>query len=130
MYTEDKLLQQPLPGLLEQFDMPEGRKAAPMNSKQGTGTGDRVMPRDYVERYWPEAFPNLQHEVKQAEATSLSIRVSCRGQYDWLAIARRTDDAGGPIVCFGNGETYHGALAALNKSVAAGAWRPDKFAAK
>lgn len=85
-------------------------------------------PRQRLESAFPGAFSNLWHELSASAEEGVSVRVVCRGLYDWLAIARRFDGSGQPVVCFGNSESFFGALAALNASIGKGAWKADKFA--
>jgi hypothetical protein len=98
-----------------------------MAGKRGTSRHEEIDPRTKCEVAYAQAFSNLAHITNGAAEPGDSIRVACRGKYDWLAIARRTGSDGSFEVCFGAGESWWGALSGLNKALAAGNWKPDKY---
>lgn len=57
----------------------------------------------------------------------ISLKVSYRGENDWLAIAKRYGEDGTIDVCFGSGLDYVGAILGLDRALDNDKWRPDKF---
>ena len=86
-----------------------------------------VSPRDRAQQAFGQAWSNVAGFVNGGATASNAVRVVCRGQYDFLAVASRVDGAGIRFVCFGNGESFFGAVDALNRAMAADAWKVDRF---
>jgi hypothetical protein len=86
-----------------------------------------VSGRDQVEAKFRQSFSNLGGFVNGGAAPGNAIRVVCRGQHDWMAVGTRSTLGGVREVCFGSGESYWGALVALNGSMSKNAWKVDKF---
>ena len=57
----------------------------------------------------------------------VSLKVSYRGENDWLAIAKRYGEGGTIDVCFGSGLDFVGALLGLDHALDNDKWRPDKY---
>lgn len=74
--------------------------------------------------------PSVAGFIENREGDYISIRVSYRGPYDYLAVAKRYGDDGGIEVCFGSGYDFWSSLFGLQGSLASQAWRPDKFTHK
>lgn len=55
------------------------------------------------------------------------LKTQKRADGDWLAILGIYGEDGTPLVAFGSGGSYVGALAALNATVGRGDWRTDKY---
>jgi hypothetical protein len=58
----------------------------------------------------------------------ISLKVSCRGQHDYLAIAKKYDDKGQIVVCFGSGADFVSSLLGLSVALDSHKWRPDRYA--
>lgn len=55
------------------------------------------------------------------------LKLLSREDGTWLAMAGAWDEAGAPIVAFGNGETPLMALRSLGRSVAGNHWKEDNY---
>lgn len=128
MYIQLELFPKGAP-VMEGVSMAGGAIMGNDSNQQEKGKG--VSARQQVDRYFPQAFSYLAELYGRAPGDGrCGFSVNCRGDSDWLAIARGSSESGEPIVCFGNGDTFIGALARLNAAVAAGAWKLDKLAGK
>ena len=91
--------------------------------KQARGTASHYV---RVSAWTAQELSNLYHEcVKQAESFG-ELRIRCRGDHDWIGVAKKIGDDGGPLVLFGTGTDFVSVLLALNASMARHAWKPDK----
>jgi hypothetical protein len=70
-------------------------------------------------------FPHLAG-VLGDETSFNGLRLNVRDDGTVLAILKRFDQSGGPIVCFGVGYGAVGALHGLDRTVASGSWKVDK----
>lgn len=70
-------------------------------------------------------LPQLHSLLVKNSADIDQVRLMNRG-YDWLAIIKASAADGTPIVCFGSGEGFIGALLGAESAVAANRWREDK----
>lgn len=86
-----------------------------------------IDPRTRTERYFAQAFSNIQALVGPHAETGNALRVVCRGSRDWLAIASRRGSDGDREVAFGVGESFWGAVAGLGATLAKGGWKRDKY---
>jgi hypothetical protein len=74
--------------------------------------------------------PSVADFIGNSGGDYISIRVSYRGPYDYLAVAKRYGADGGVEVCFGSGYDWWSSLFGLQGSLSKEAWRPDKFVHK
>lgn len=72
-----------------------------------------------------EQLPHL-FAVLDNEQDFIELRVKARDDGSTLAILKRYDAEGGPVVCFGNGYGCVGALMAIDATIQGGSWRVDK----
>lgn len=73
---------------------------------------------------------NLHHYLGKDYEDVRGLKLVHKGGGSFMAILTAYDSEGGPIVCFGSGETYIDALRGLNASLSKGDWKPDKFATR
>ena len=79
-----------------------------------------------IHRIWATRLSNVYHWGSTNEADATEVRLRCRGESDWLAVAKRVGDDGGPEVVFANGFDFVSCWLALNASMAADQWKVDK----
>ena len=72
-----------------------------------------------------DLLPNL-NEVFTNEDDFISVSVKSRPDGSSLAVVKRFGADGGPMVLFGSGYGFAGALMAADQAVQGGRWRPDK----
>lgn len=72
------------------------------------------------------AFPNIQSYFKKRETDLVRLSIKRNDHGEVFAVLVVLDDEGGPQVCFGNGGSVFEAFGGLNRSIAAGRWRPDR----
>jgi hypothetical protein len=58
----------------------------------------------------------------------VNVKITYRGNDEWLCIAKRYGGDGGLQVCFGGGSDVYSALSSLSASVREGRWKADKYA--
>lgn len=75
-----------------------------------------------------EFSSNLYHMLVSGSEETRFLKVKQRGQGDWLSIIGAYSEDGSPVVAYGQGSTYVSSLMNLSSSIAAGAWKPDKYA--
>lgn len=71
-------------------------------------------------------FIGLARLLMVEASTGIVLSVKQRGEYDWLALAKREHKENGPQVCFGFGVGPIEALCHLDGQVQSGSWRVDK----
>jgi len=59
-----------------------------------------------------------------------TFKVQLREDGSWLALLGAWNEEGEPIIAFGNGSSLLEAWSSLGKSLAANAWRADRFGSK
>lgn len=88
---------------------------------------------------WTEFEIALSHlastvwgQVRDANSTGFrSLTVNCRGNHDWLAMARRYDEHKGTwVIAFGNGQSFSGSIQSLHKSISGEKWYEDRYPPK
>jgi len=86
-------------------------------------------PVSKIEAAFAAGWSNIWGFVRsEGDGGRCGLSVNCRGSRDWVAVLRASDSDGSPIVFFGNGESFTGAVSKLNATMAAGNSKPDKFA--
>jgi len=71
--------------------------------------------------------PLLRRFVSLSGKGMVSLKVTFRGDNDYLAIAKRYNDDGVVEVCFGSGAEFVGSLLGLEVAMDQNKWRPDKW---
>lgn len=69
--------------------------------------------------------PHL-HAWLTSEEDVVGLHVKHQPDGTFLAIAKGYDEAGGPIVCFGGGYGFFGALLTLDAALQGNRWRVDR----
>lgn len=72
------------------------------------------------------ATPQVYNLYRGDALDFVSLSVRHRGANDFIAVLRSLDEDGGPIVCFGTGFDYVGALLGLEGAVMGNRWRKDE----
>jgi len=72
------------------------------------------------------ALPQLRALLNESDESASRIVLKHRGHMDWLAMVTTVGPDGTPVIAFGNGFDALAALLALNATVTAGNWRPDR----
>lgn len=89
---------------------------------------DSFVKPDYeVARAHHRHFPDVHQLVTAGREDLVNIKVTYRGNDEFLAIAKRYGGDGSLQVCFGGGSDFYSALSALQSAVASGRWKPDKY---
>jgi hypothetical protein len=70
-------------------------------------------------------LPQLRGLALANEEDFTSLLIKHRGPMDWIVVAKKTGDDGGPLVCFGTGFDLVGALLGLEGTLASDRWRVD-----
>ncbi len=60
------------------------------------------------------------------ESDFVELRLKAKPDGTTLAILKKYDMSGGPVVCFGSGYGVFGSMLAINGTIAAGNWKVDK----
>jgi hypothetical protein len=76
---------------------------------------------DKLQEMVPHVFSFLMDEDDFVE-----LRIKKQADGSCLAIAKGYDSDGSPVVCFGGGYGYVGALMAIDATIQGGNWRADK----
>jgi len=76
---------------------------------------------DLIHEQVPHLFSVLDNEEDFVE-----LRIKSRPDGTTLAILKKYDMDGGPVVCFGSGYGVVGSLVAVDATVQAGNWKVDK----
>jgi hypothetical protein len=71
-------------------------------------------------------LPQLRGLVFTRAGDFAGLNIRQRGAGDWIAVAKRYGDDGGPQVLFATGFDFVGLLLNLEGSLAADRWREDK----
>lgn len=71
---------------------------------------------------------NLYSELISNASETRFLKVTCKGENDWLAILGSYAPDGTPIVCFGNGHSFTSAMFSLGSSIAGEKWKGDQYA--
>lgn len=79
-----------------------------------------------IHKTWATYLSNVYHWGSVDEEDALSVRLTCRGAGDWVAVAKRVGADGEHQVIFANGFDYVSCWLALNASMAGDRWRKDK----
>ena len=74
-----------------------------------------------------DTVPLVARLCAYPEKGMVSLKVSYRGQHDWLAVMKRYNDDGRVDVCFGSGPDMIASLLGLERAVDQDKWRPDKW---
>lgn len=98
-----------------------------MAKKRSNHKYDEDGPEEHLRSVLASHFSNLHHHLFKNQEDTDSLKVIRRGKHDWLAILNAFDHAGTPIVAFGEGQTFVGALASLSGNIGAGRFKVDKF---
>lgn len=72
--------------------------------------------------------PQVTEVLLNEDKSLVNIKITYRGEGDYLAILKRYDDDGAPVVIFGSGVDFVTALLGLETAVDQDKWRPDKYA--
>lgn len=69
--------------------------------------------------------PHL-YSVLSDEENFVELRIKARPDGTTLAVLKKYDMDGGPLVCFGSGYGATGSLIAINSTINSGNWKVDK----
>jgi hypothetical protein len=94
----------------------------PAGSKPIGGGGPHYETSVVVNRHAPQLYSIIGRQMEDF----VSLLVRQRGLGDFIAVLKKYDDDGRPVVAFGTGFDYVSALLGLEGSIAAGRWRPDE----
>lgn len=73
------------------------------------------------------SLPLIASDAANPQHGFVSLKVTYRGEHDWLAVGKKYDDSGVVVVCFGSGPDFVGALLGLERAIDQDKWRPDKY---
>lgn len=93
-----------------------------VTKKRFENNADRWL---HVDEALRDALPQLM-SVLGSEDQFISLHIKLKEDRTTLGVLKRYGPDGGPTVCFGSGYGVSGCFVALEGSVAAGSWRPDK----
>lgn len=92
----------------------------------------RRQKKNSTQQRWVDLDESLQRLVPHlfsvlAESDDfIALYVKARDDGTILAIAKRYDSDGTPVVCFGSGYGVSGALMAIDATIQGGHWKTDK----
>ena len=72
-------------------------------------------------------YPTVARFLDDGDNDLISLRITYRGQGDYLAVAKRYSSSGDVQVIFGSGHTWYGCLGGLEVAIEQGKWRQDKW---
>lgn len=72
-------------------------------------------------------LPELHELFTDARTDLVNVKITYRGNDEWLCIGKRYGGDGGLQVCFGGGADVYSALSSLSASIREGRWKPDKY---
>lgn len=74
---------------------------------------------------WSTYCSNVYGWAVGGEEEALSVTFKCRGPQDWIGVAKRVGDDGGPEVVFGTAFDFVSCIMAVNAAMQADRWRVD-----
>lgn len=83
--------------------------------------GSKVVSAFYL------TYPTVAPFIDNASRDLVSLRITFRGEGDYLAVAKRYGSDGGLEVLFGSGHTWYGCLGGLETAMEQSKWRQDKW---
>lgn len=94
------------------------------------GNNDKLQPSLAGSEIWAalnHTIPHVAAFVANKHGDMVNLKVSFRGEHDFLAIAKKYDDTGVLVVCFGSGPDFVSSLLGLAVAMEHNKWRPDRY---
>lgn len=98
----------------------------PKKADRSANAGDVFSRGVAFEIAFKDLLPALYRCGVTEEDDFTEIRIKHRGAGDWLALVKRFDGDGAPVIVFGSGVDLLQALSSAEGLVAAGKWRVDR----
>jgi len=102
--------------------MPRDNKKSPVQIE--------IFPGQHLEEWMVRTVGNVAKFLGLPSKGVISLKLSYRGENDWLAVMKRYNEENKVEVVFGSGVTWVSCLLGLEVAVEQDKWRLDKWANK
>ena len=86
------------------------------------------LPANAVAKVLAEHCEDLYNLLYHRPDDFINFKITLSGEGYFLAVAKKYDDSGTPVICFGGGSDPASCMVNLSTSIGMGKWKIDKWA--